>query len=353
MKIAQIAPLYESVPPQLYGGTERVVSTLTEGLAQKGHEVTLFASNDSKTSAKLVPICPKGLRLSKVNDPHADHLLQLSMVYDRADDFDLIHSHVDYFTFPFAAKSATPTVTTLHGRLDMPEIQGIHRYYQSQPLISISRSQRTPLSFANWVGTVYHGLLLERYRFHPEPGEYLAFLGRISPEKGPDIAIQIARKTGIPLKIAAKVAEQDKDYFEKVIKPMIDAPLIEFIGEINDREKNVFLGEAMALLFPIDWPEPFGLVMIESLACGTPVITRPRGSAAELMVQGVTGFIHSEIEQLIEGVGAISRISRKTCRKYVETHFSAARMVREYEQAYEKVLAGRGKPPFKKFAKAA
>lgn len=260
------------------------MSAITEGLVRNGHEVTLFASGDSKTVAKLVPVCSKAMRFAKIKDPCADHILQLAMVYDRASEFDIIHSHVDYLTFPFSARSATPTVTTLHGRLDMPELQGIHRYYRGHPLVSISDSQRRPFPFANFIGTVYHGLPLEQFQFYSEPGNYLAFLGRISPEKRPDMAIAIARKAGIPLKIAAKVAESDRAYFETMIKPLIDPPFIEFIGEINDQEKNVFLGEAVALLFPIDWPEPFGLAMIESLACGTPVIARPCGSVPEILV---------------------------------------------------------------------
>lgn len=339
MRIAQISPLFESVPPQFYGGTERVVSILTEGLLRKGHEVTLFASGDSKTNARLVPICRKALRLSNVKDPCADHILQLARAYDRADEFDLIHSHIDYFTFPFAQKSATPTVTTLHGRLDMPELQGIHRYYPSHPLISISHSQRTPFPFANWVGTVHHGLPMEQFRFNSKPGNYLAFLGRIAPEKRPDIAIAIAQKTGIPLKIAAKVGDQDRDYFEAVILPQIKPPLIEYIGEIGEREKNDFLGEALAFLFPIDWPEPFGLVMIESLACGTPVIARPCGSVNEILVHGKTGFIHSEIDDLVRAVERIGEISRHDCREHVKKNFSAQQMVRRYEQVYEEVIA--------------
>lgn len=339
MKIAQISPLYESVPPQLYGGTERVVSILTEGLIRNGHDVTLFASGDSKTSARLVSVCREALRFSKVKDPYPDHLLQLSTVYDHADEFDLIHSHADYFTFPFAQKSATPTVTTLHGRLDTPELRGIHHYYKSHPLISISHSQRTPFPFANWVGTVHHGLPMEQYRFYPDPGKYLAFLGRIAPEKRADIAIAIAQKIGIPLKIAAKVGDQDRDYFDAVIRPLIKPPLIEYLGEIGEREKNAFLGEALALLFPIDWPEPFGLVMIESLACGTPVIARPCGSVNEVLVHGTTGFIHSEVDDLIRAVERIGAISRSGCRRYVENAFSAEKMIRRYEQAYLNVIA--------------
>ncbi|SRR5579884_811034 len=339
MKIAQISPLYESVPPKFYGGTERVVSILTEGLVRNGHEVTLFASGDSKTRAQLVPVCREALRLSNVKDPCADHILQLAMVYDRADEFDLIHSHADYFTFPFAQKSGTPTVTTLHGRLDTPELQGIHRYFKSHPLISISHSQRSPFPFANWVGTVHHGLPMERYHFYPEPGKYLAFLGRISPEKRPDLAITLAQKTGIPLKIAAKVGNQDRDYFETVIRPLIKPPLIEFIGEIGEDEKNMFLGEALALLFPIDWPEPFGLVMIESLACGTPVIARPCGSVTEILAHGKTGFIHSKTNDLIGAINRIGEISRLECREYAEKNFSAEKMVRRYEKLYEDVIA--------------
>ncbi len=344
MKIAQLSPLYESVPPKLYGGTERVVSILTEGLVRNGHDVTLYASGDSETSARLIPVCREALRLNDIKDPCADHLLQLSMVYDHADEFNLIHSHVDYFTFPFAQKSATPTVTTLHGRLDTPELQGIHRYYKSHPLISISHTQRIPFPFANWVGTVHHGLPIERYLFYPKPGKYLAFLGRIAPEKRPDIAIAIAQKTGIPLKIAAKVSAQDRDYFETVIRPLLNPPWVEFIGEIAEHEKNAFLGEALALLFPIDWPEPFGLVMIESLACGTPVIARPCGSVNELLSPGKTGFIHSELEDLVQAVERIGEVSRKGCREYFESAFSAETMVSRYERIYEDLLALRNKP---------
>lgn len=339
MRIAQISPLFESVPPKFYGGTERVVSTLTEGLIKNGHDVTLFASGDSKTTAQLIPICREALRLSKIKDPCADHILQLAMVYDRADEFDLIHSHVDYYTFPFAQKSTTPTITTLHGRLDMPELQGIHRYFQSHPLISISDSQRAPFPFANWVGTVHHGLPMDQFRFYSEPGDYLAFLGRISPEKRPDIAITIAQKTGIPLKIAAKIGDHDRDYFEAVIRPLMKPPLIEYIGEIGEHEKNDFLGGALALLFPIDWPEPFGLVMIESLACGTPVIARPCGSVNEILVHGTTGFVHSEITDLVRAVDRIGEISRHKCRRHIEKNFSAERMVRGYEQIYENVIS--------------
>ena len=344
MKIAQLAPLYESVPPKLYGGTERVVATVTETLIQNGHEVTLFASGDSKTRANLVPVCPEALRLSKIKDPYADHMLQLAMAYDRAAEFDIIHSHIDYFTFPFAARSPTPTVTTLHGRLDMPELQGIHRYFREHPLVSISDSQRTPIPFANFVGTVYHGLPLEQFRFYSQPGKYLAFLGRISPEKRPDMAIAIAQKAGIPLKIAAKVSDTDRSYFETVVKPLLDPPFIEFIGEINDKERNIFLGESLALLFPIDWPEPFGLAMIESLACGAPVVARPCGSVPEILVQGKTGYIYSQMDQLVRAVQNISQISRGDCRKHIEDHFSAETMTNGYEQIYKKIMAARQAP---------
>ncbi|MBI3805742.1 MAG: glycosyltransferase family 4 protein [Nitrospirae bacterium] len=344
MKIAQIAPLYESVPPRLYGGTERVVSVLTEGLIQRGHDVTLFASGDSTTEARLIPVCPEALRLSGVKDPCADHMLELALVYEQADQFDLIHSHVDYFTFPFAAQAATPTITTLHGRLDPPELQAIHRYYKSHPLISISNSQREPFPFANWAGTVYHGLQMDRHRFYPNPGKYLAFLGRISPEKRPDLAIEIAKRTGVPLKIAAKVSDQDRKYFEQVIRPLITPPLIEYIGEVDEEEKDIFLGEALALLFPIDWPEPFGLVMIESLACGTPVIARPCGSVPEILIDGTTGFIHSELDDLVGAVERIDTLSRRECRKHAETFFSAERMVEQYERIYEKLSATRERP---------
>ena len=281
LRIAQVAPLYESVPPKLYGGTERVVAYLTEELVRRGHEVTLFASGDSTAKSKIQATYPAALRTAGL--AHMGSSLQLaalSEVFDRSDRFDIIHCHVDYWSFPFGRLIATPTVTTLHGRLDIEELFGVYRYYSDAPVVSISDAQRAPLPELNWIDTVYHGLPKEQLRFNPGPGKYLAFLGRIAPEKRPDLAIEIARRAGVPLKIAAKVDVVDRDYFESHIRPLIDSRNVEFIGEIGEREKSEFLGDALALLFPIDWPEPFGLVMSEALACGTgdrtPVRLRPR-----------------------------------------------------------------------------
>ncbi|RMF47135.1 MAG: glycosyltransferase family 4 protein, partial [Deltaproteobacteria bacterium] len=266
MKIAQVSPLYESVPPKLYGGTERVVSWLTEELVRQGHDVTLFASGDSVTSAKLVPCASSALRLAGCREPLAHHLVMLEEVARRLEEFDIIHYHVDYLHFPLSRRSRVPQLTTLHGRLDCPDLAPLFREYRDMPLVSISDDQRRPLPFANWFGTVYHGLPEELFQLNAGGGDYLAFLGRISPEKRPDRAIEIAKRAGWPLKIAAKVDRADQEYFEREIKPLLNHPLVEFIGEINDADKQEFLGQALALLFPIDWPEPFGLVMIEAMA---------------------------------------------------------------------------------------
>ncbi|HET6281811.1 MAG TPA: glycosyltransferase family 4 protein, partial [Polyangia bacterium] len=278
MRIAQVAPLWESVPPKTYGGTERVVSFLTEELVRKGHQVSLFASGDSQTAAELLPVVPKALRLNGGPRDHtASHVMMVEDVRRRAADFDVIHFHIDYLQF-LASFRNTPHLTTLHGRLDFPELPALYRRFADRPIVSISNAQRAPLPEANWVGTVHHGLPLDRFKFHPEPGRYLAFLGRISREKRADLAIAIARRLGLPLKIAAKLDAQDRDYYGSVVNEMKDDPLVEFVGEINDGAKDEFLGGALALLFPIDWPEPFGLVMIEALACGTPVVAFRRGS---------------------------------------------------------------------------
>jgi len=273
MKIAQVSPLYESVPPKLYGGTERVVSNLTEELVRLGHDVTLFASGDSRTSAKLVAPCSQALRLdADCRDQMAYHMILLDQVFERIKDFDIVHFHIDYLHYPLSRRATTAHVTTLHGRLDLPELATLYRRFPDVPLVSISDAQRRPIASANWQGTVYHGLPRDLYEFHPATGKYLAFLGRISPEKRVDRAIEIACRSGLPLKIAAKVDPADREYFKCEIEPLLDDPLVEFIGEIDDRQKSEFLGGALALLFPIDWPEPFGLVMIESMASGTPVI---------------------------------------------------------------------------------
>ncbi|MEZ0390936.1 MAG: glycosyltransferase family 4 protein [Pseudobdellovibrionaceae bacterium] len=339
MKIAQVAPLYESVPPRLYGGTERVVEALTEELVRLGHDVSLFASGDSQTSAQLIPCCPQALRLDpKCRDSMAPHILMLQKVFERAEDFDLIHFHVDYLHFPLSKKMQIPQVTTLHGRLDAPELVPLFQNFSEMPLVSISNSQRTPLNFANWAGTVYHGLAKEKFEFKNEPGRYLAFLGRISPEKRADRAIEIAIRSGVPLKIAAKVDPADRIYFEKEIKPMLDHPLIDFIGEIGDRDKSAFLSNAIALLFPIDWPEPFGLVMIESMACGTPVIAFPSGSVPEVVLHGKTGFLIRSVDEAVEAVHRIPEIRRRDCREHFEALFSAERMAKDYVTIYERII---------------
>lgn len=339
MNILQISPLYESVPPKLYGGTERVVYNLTEELVKRGHGVTLFASGDSTISARLVAPCEAALRLTEsITDPLMYHILELGMAYDMADEFDIVHAHVDYFALPFAHVASTPTVITLHGRLDIPELQPIYRYYfPDAHLVSISRDQRTYLPDANWIATVHHGLAAESIPVG-RGGEYLAFLGRISREKRPDLAIEIAKRTGLPLKIAAKIDKADKEYYEKEIMPLMDHPLIEYVGEVNESEKFDFLGRAIALLFPIDWPEPFGLVMIEAMACGTPVIARPCGSVPEVIADGKTGFLASELEDLIVAVKKVETLDRDDCRRHVQQNFSVELMTDNYEAVYLRVL---------------
>ncbi len=344
LRIAQVAPLYESVPPKLYGGTERVVSYLTEELVRRGNQVTLFASGDSMTTARLHAGYPKALRLSgQVNvAAHGTglHLPMLSADYDHADASDVIPAHLDYWTFNLTRLVATPTVTTLHGRLDLEDLHPIYNSYRDLPLISISNAQRTPLPAMNWVATVHHGVPREHLHFNPKGGKYLAFLGRIAPEKRPDIAIAIARKAGIPLKIAAKVDEIDLEYYKTTIEPMIKSgPGVEYIGEINELQKSEFLGNALALLFTIDWPEPFGLVMIEALACGTPVIARPFGSVPEIMRDGVTGFIASEFDDLVAAVKKVDTLSRQACREEYERRFAVEVMAEKYERIYRELIA--------------
>jgi glycosyltransferase involved in cell wall biosynthesis len=342
MKIAQIAPLYESVPPKLYGGTERVVSYLTDELVQQGHEVVLFASGDSVTRAKLVPVSRRALRLEgpHVIDPIAHHVRMLEMVYRRARDFDLVHFHIDYLHFPLATRSPLAALTTLHGRLDIPDLFPLFQEFPNVNVVSISSAQRKPLGWANWRGTVYHGLPLGLYRFQEKPGSYLAFLGRISPEKRVDRAIEIAQRSGIKLKIAAKVDAVDREYFETRIEPLLDDPLIEFIGEIGEAEKNEFLGNALALLFPIDWPEPFGLVMIEAMACGTPTIAYRNGSVPEILEHKKTGFIVDNLQSAVNAVNRIQLLGRHTCREVFERRFSASRMARDYLKIYKVLVFG-------------
>jgi glycosyltransferase involved in cell wall biosynthesis len=339
MRIAQVAPLYESVPPEGYGGTERVVSFLTEELVRQGHSITLFASGDSKTRARLVPACPRSLRLDPAClDRLCYHILQLDQVRERAAEFDVIHFHIDYLHFPLSRLSETPHLTTLHGRLDLPDLVPLYRRFADPPVVSISDAQRSPLPWINWQRTVYHGLPEGLYSFHPEGGRYLAFLGRISPEKRADRAIAIARRAGMPLKIAAKIDSVDKDYFEQSIRPLLSGSDIEFVGEIGEGEKDAFLGNAYALLFPIDWPEPFGLVMIEALACGTPVVAWNHGSVPEIIAPGTTGFICQDIDEAVEAVKRVSSLSRRRCRQEFESRFCAARMAGNYVQLYERLI---------------
>ncbi len=342
LRIAQLAPLYERIPPKLYGGTERVVSYITEELVRRGHLVTLFASGDSETAAVLAPGCPQSLRLA--GKAELGGFLQLPMISDvyegAANRFDVIHSHIDYWSFPFARLTNVPTVATMHGRLDVEELHPVYQRYRSMPLISISDAQRTPLPLMNWVDTIYHGLPRDLLRFSPGPGKYLAFLGRISPEKRPDLAIEVARRVGIPLKIAAKVDAVDREYFETVIKPLLSPPDVEYIGEISESQKSEFLGDALAFMFTIDWPEPFGLAMIEALACGTPVIARPCGSIPEVIRNGVTGFIVKSVDEMVEAVSNIGKIAREECRREFENRFTVEIMVDRYEQVYRQLIEG-------------
>ncbi|MFZ0817128.1 MAG: glycosyltransferase family 4 protein [Candidatus Sulfotelmatobacter sp.] len=341
MKIAQVAPLYESVPPSLYGGTERVVSWLTEELVRLGHEVTLFASGDSLTTARLVPACKKALRLdSNCVDQLAHHVIMLDEVFSERENFDIIHFHVDYLHFPYSCHQQTAHVTTLHGRLDLPDLQPVYRHFSDIPVISISDAQRKPLPWANWQGTIHHGLPKDSFSLGAGKGGYLAFLGRTSPEKGLDQAIEIAKRAGMPLRIAAKIDRVDVEYFETIIKPLLDHPLIEFIGEIGYPEKNIFLGNAAGLLFPINWREPFGLVMIEAMACGTPVIAYPLGSVPEVVQEGVTGFMVPDLESAVRAVKELGEIDRRKCRRHFEQFFNSERMAHDYLNIYQRLILG-------------
>jgi glycosyltransferase involved in cell wall biosynthesis len=338
MKIAQIAPLTEAVPPKMYGGTERVVAYLTDALVELGHEVTLFASGDSLTKAELAPIWPRALRLDPdVKDHFVPLFMQLETVARRAHEFDVIHSHLDYFGYPLLRRLRTPSITTLHGRLDLPELPALYNLYGDIPVVSISDSQRRPLPQANFAATVLHGLPQNLLAKGPGRGGYLAFLGRISPEKAPDAAIRIAAKAGIPLKIAAKVDRVDEEYFKTVIEPLLSLGDVEFIGEIREDQKQEFLGNAAGLLFPIAWCEPFGLVMIEAMACGTPVIALENGSVPEVLENGVTGFIvHSE-QEAIEAVGRIGSLDRDRIRAEFDRRFTAHRMAQNYLNLYARL----------------
>jgi glycosyltransferase involved in cell wall biosynthesis len=340
LRIAQIAPLYERIPPKLYGGTERVVSYVTEELARRGHEVTLFAAGDAQTDAHLAPGCPRALRLE--GKPELGVCLQLPMISDiysrRAGDFDVVHSHVDYWALPFAELTKLPTITTMHGRLDLPDLHPVYARYSQAPLVSISDAQRAPLPSMNWIATIHHGIPRDLLQYSPVAGKYLAFLGRISPEKRPDLAIDVALKAGIPLKIAAKVDVVDREYFEAIIKPRLSPPEVEYIGEISESEKSAFLGNALALLFTIDWPEPFGLAMIEAMACGTTVIARPCGSVPEVVTSGLTGFIESSVDDLVAASRRVEQLSRAACREEFERRFTVEEMVDRYEKVYHHVM---------------
>ncbi len=339
MRIAQVAPLYESVPPKNYGGTERIVSYLTEELVRQGHDVTLFASGDSVTKARLVAVSRRSLRLDKhCTDQMAHHVLMLEQVSQHAHEFDVVHFHIDYLHFPVSRRASVPHVTTLHGRLDLPDLVPLYEQFRDMPVLSISNAQREPLPWANWQGTIYHGLPEDLFQFRPKPGNYLAFLGRISPEKRVDRAIEIAKRTGIPLKVAAKVDPVDRDYFEREIEPLLRNSAVNYVGEISDKEKDQFLGNAYALLFPIDWPEPFGLVMIEAMACGTPVIAYDGGAVSEVIEEGRTGFIVKGLEDAAEAVRRVPELSRVHCREVFEKRFTATRMASNYLEVYERVI---------------
>jgi glycosyltransferase involved in cell wall biosynthesis len=338
LRIAQVAPLHESVPPRLYGGTERIVSYLTEELVAAGHDVTLFASGDSRTSARLVAGCARALRLANCADALAPHLAMVEHVARRAHDFDVVHFHIDYLHFPVSSRERYRHVTTLHGRLDLPDIAPVFARFADVPVVSISDAQRAPLRDIAWQATVHHGFPEALYRFEPRPGDYLAFLGRISPEKGIDRAIEIARRTGHRLRVAAKIDRVDRDYYTRHIAAQLHQPHVEFLGEIGERDKQELLGGARALVFPINWPEPFGMVMVEAMACGTPVIAYRCGSVREVIDHGVTGLICDGIDQAVAAVGRIGELSRAACRAAFEQRFTAARMASDYTAIYHRIV---------------
>jgi glycosyltransferase involved in cell wall biosynthesis len=344
LRIAQVSPLYESVPPRLYGGTERVVSYLTEELVHQGHQVTLFASGDSLTSAQLVPCSPKSLRLDpNCIDQIAHQFVTLDKVVEHVtqDEFDIVHFHIDYFHFPISRAYNIPHLTTLHGRLDLPDLLPLYDRYPEMPVVSISNDQRKPLPFANWVGNVYHGLPADRLVAGQGAGKYLAFIGRVCPEKRVDRAIEIAIRAGMPLKIAAKVDRVDREYYDTKIKPLLQQPGIEFVGEIREDQKSEFLGNASALLFPIDWPEPFGLAMIEAMACGTPTLAFRRGSVPEILTPGVTGQIVNTVDEAVSAIEEVLTMDRAAVRHGFESRFTASRMARDYVSLYQSIATGR------------
>jgi len=340
MRIAQVSPLFESVPPVFYGGTERVVFNLTEELIAMGHDVSLFASGDSHTNATLVPVVERSLRLDENCIDHiAPHILMIEKVFQRAKEFDLIHFHIDHLHLPLARGHSVPVLSTFHGRLDIPDLPPLYKEFRDLPYTSISNSQRIPLPWLNWEGTVYHGLNPSAFSFRPKSGKYLAFLGRICAEKGVEHAIVIAKKFGMNLKIAAKVSDVDQRFFEEKIEPLMDGSFVEFVGEIDEVQKDDFLGNAYATLFPIVWPEPFGIVMIESIACGTPVIAFPYGSVSEVMVQGESGYIVDDIDSAVEALRKLESFDRHRCRKVFEERYNSRRMAADYVKIYERLVS--------------
>lgn len=342
MKIAQVSPLFESVPPKAYGGTERVISYLTEELVRQGHEVTLFATGDSVTRARLVPAVSESIRQHMMQQTGiAYHTIQMDLVRELAHTFDIIHFHTDFLHFPLAKALRTPHITTLHGRLDMQALAPLYKHFDRVPLVSVSNHQRTPLPWVNWCDTVYHGLPSDLYSFHASAGGYFAFIGRMSQEKRVDRAIDIAKQCGIPLYIGAKIDEADQAYFNEYVKPLLRHPLVKYLGEVSEREKRELLEHASALLFPIDWPEPFGLVMIEALSCGTPVIAYRHGSVPEIMDDGVTGFVVTSQEDAVRAARNIDAIDRRGCRTAFERRFTVAHMAENYLRVYQRVLSGR------------
>jgi glycosyltransferase involved in cell wall biosynthesis len=340
MKIAQVSPLMESVPPKLYGGTERLVAYLCDELTAVGHEVTLFASGDSAVNSRLAPAWPQALRLDpSICDYLAPHMIMLEMLGRRTAEFDIVHLHIDYLGYPLLRRLGTPFLATLHGRLDLPVLQQVYKTFDDVPVVSISDNQREPLPHANYAATIHHGLPERLLLPGFGGGGYLAFLGRISPEKAPDAAIRIAVRAGMQLKIAAKVDRVDQQYFDEVVRPMLDAPLVDFIGEIGDSEKAEFLGNAAALLFPIAWREPFGLAMIEAMACGTPVIAFRRGSVPEIVDDGVTGFVVENEDEAAQAAGRLNRLERARVRRVFEERFTARRMAEDYLNVYRRLIA--------------
>ena len=341
MRIAQIAPLFEAVPPASYGGIERIVSYLTAEHVRLGHDVTLYASGDSVTEARLRPCCERGLRSDgRCANPLPHHLAMLHRVCEEAHEFDVVHFHTGYLHLPLACRSPVPSVTTAHDRLDPPDLRGLFQAFRSSPFVSISAAQREPMRWLNWMGTIYHGLPPDLYHGTESPQPYLAFVGRLSQEKGIEAAMEVAKRTGMPLKIAAKIGHEDQEYFDQVLRKLLDHPLVEYVGEISDAEKQHLLGDATATLFPIGWPEPFGLVMIESMACGTPVIAYPCGSVPEVVDHGATGLIVDTVDQAVEAVGIVGRLSRRRCREVFEERFTTRRMAEEYLAVYARLMEG-------------